>query len=198
METGFRQDISAQLTSFPARRVESGLLNSSSVSPTSTRNNNTANQDDAARREQDRIVQELAARDREVRAHEAAHLAVGGRYVISGPNYTYQRGPDGRSYAIGGEVQLDVSEEAKPEDSLAKAETVQRAALAPVDPSPQDRTVASRAAQMAAQARLAIAVERRQSIQADQQPAEAERASSIQAFESVSLGDAAQQVNEYA
>ena len=53
-------------------------------------------------------VRELSARDREVRAHEEAHANVGGRYAGS-PTYSFQRGPDGKQYAVGGEVSIDVS-----------------------------------------------------------------------------------------
>ncbi|MEL7393699.1 MAG: putative metalloprotease CJM1_0395 family protein, partial [Pseudomonadota bacterium] len=38
-------------------------------------------------------VDELKARDREVRAHEQAHAAVGGQYA-GAPSYTFQTGPD--------------------------------------------------------------------------------------------------------
>lgn len=200
METGLRQNISAQLSTSPSRRVDSGVASSSPVSSSSASNNKTTTtqEDAAARREHDRIVQELEARDREVRAHEAAHLAVGGRYVISGPSYTYQQGPDGHSYAVGGEVELDISAEAKPEATLDKAETVGRAALAPVDPSIQDRMVASRADQLATQARLEIARENREMMQADQQSARSEKSRQIQVFEENSRADAVQQVNVYA
>lgn len=102
-------------------------------------------------------IQALKARDVEVRAHEQAHVAAGGAYVTSGPSYVYQRGPDGGRYAIGGEVGIDTSPVAgDPEATLQKALVVQRAALAPAEPSAQDRSVASAAAQMAAQARADI------------------------------------------
>lgn len=115
------------------------------------------------RQQENKILQQLRERDREVRAHEAAHVAAGRPYIRGGPSYVFQRGPDGRSYAIGGNVHLDTSEVAKnPKATLDKAETVQRAALAPIEPSPQDMRVAANAAQMAAQARIEIAVMRRE------------------------------------
>jgi len=111
----------------------------------------------------DRQVRELSARDREVRAHEAAHAAVGGRYVTGGPSFTYQRGPNGRFYAIGGEVSIDVSAvPANPQATLDKAETVRRAALAPAQPSPQDLRVAASATQLASRARVEIAIQQRE------------------------------------
>ena len=102
-------------------------------------------------------VRELSARDREVRAHEQAHLAAAGPYSTYGPNYNFQTGPDGRRYAIGGEVGIDTSVVADdPEATLSKMQTVQRAALAPAEPSAQDMRVAADAAQKAAQARMEI------------------------------------------
>ncbi|MDH5424598.1 MAG: putative metalloprotease CJM1_0395 family protein [Gammaproteobacteria bacterium] len=118
-------------------------------------------------------LQKLQSRDREVRAHEAAHVAAGGRYVSAGPSYTYQRGPNGRFYAIGGEVQIDVSAiPSNPEATLTKAEVVQRAALAPAQPSPQDLRVASNAASLASRARVEIAIQQRELQQAQAQQRE--------------------------
>lgn len=108
-----------------------------------------------------RELRQLQERDREVRAHEQAHKAAGGRYIISGASFQYEQGPDGRNYAVGGEVSIDTAPvSGDPQATLAKMETVRRAALAPADPSPQDRAVASQAAQEAAKARQEIAQER--------------------------------------
>ncbi|MCG8653471.1 MAG: hypothetical protein MI861_26770 [Pirellulales bacterium] len=97
--------------------------------------------------EEQEVVQELAARDREVRAHEQAHLAAAGPYARGGPSYSFQTGPDGRNYAIGGEVQIDTSPvEGDPEATIRKAQIVRAAALAPAEPSSQDRAVAAAAA----------------------------------------------------
>jgi len=114
--------------------------------------------------EEQRQLTELRQRDREVKAHELAHKSVGGRYVTGG-SFSYQTGPDGQRYVIGGEVTLDTSVSTTPEEKLRKAELIQRAALAPADPSPQDYRVASQAAMMAAQARSEIAAERREALQ---------------------------------
>ncbi len=98
-------------------------------------------------------LRELKQRDAEVRAHEKAHMAAGGQYVAGGPSYEYQRGPDGRQYAIGGHVSIDASSiPDDPEASAAKARQVRRAALAPGEPSAQDRAVAAKAATQEAQA----------------------------------------------
>jgi hypothetical protein len=130
----------------------------------------TVNGDEQLKAEQEQ-TQELAARDREVRAHEQAHASVAGQYA-KGISYTYQRGPDGVSYAIGGEVQIDTSPiPGDPEATLRKAQQLRRAANAPAEPSSQDARVAALAAQMEQQARLEL--REQQSIEADQ-PAGAE------------------------
>ncbi|BCX81100.1 hypothetical protein MIT9_P0678 [Methylomarinovum caldicuralii] len=104
-----------------------------------------------------RQVEQLRQRDREVRAHEMAHLAAAGSYALGGPTFEYQVGPDGRRYAIGGHVNIDTSPvPGDPEATLRKAETIRRAALAPGDPSPQDRSVAAAAAAMAMKAQIEI------------------------------------------
>lgn len=104
-------------------------------------------------------VRELQMRDREVRAHELAHAAVGGSYAGS-PSYTYERGADGRSYAVGGSVRIDVSPiPGDPQATLQKARQVRAAALAPIQPSAQDMQVAHKAQSMATQARNEFRVE---------------------------------------
>jgi len=104
------------------------------------------------------VIAQLKTRDGEVRAHEAAHIAAGGRYITGGASYSYQRGPDGGSYAIGGEVGIDSSPvPGKPEETIAKMTIVRAAALAPADPSGADLSVAGAAAQAMAQAMAEIA-----------------------------------------
>lgn len=114
------------------------------------------------------VIAQLEARDREVRAHEQAHLAAAaGPHARGGINYEYQTGPDGKSYAVGGSVNIDTSPVADdPEATLQKAQVVQRAALAPADPSGQDMAVAAQAAQMMQQAQQEI---REQAIEKDSQ-----------------------------
>lgn len=97
--------------------------------------------------EEQKMVQELKNRDREVRAHEAAHMAAGGQYVNGGAKYSYQKGPDGQRYAVGGEVSIDTSAvKNDPQATIMKMQVVKRAATAPASPSGQDRAVAAAAA----------------------------------------------------
>ena len=102
----------------------------------------------------ERQVQKLQERDREVRAHEQAHIAAGGQYVSGGASFSYQTGPDGRQYAIGGSVQIDCSPvSGNPEATEEKARVVRNAALAPASPSAADQNVAAKAAVMESKAR---------------------------------------------
>jgi hypothetical protein len=96
-------------------------------------------------------LKKLKARDTEVRNHENAHQSAGGQFAGS-PSYTYQAGPDGRRYAIGGEVSIDVSPEKDPAAIIAKMESIRRATTAPAEPSPQDFKVAAAAQRMMTEA----------------------------------------------
>lgn len=119
--------------------------------------------------EEQRRIEELRQTDRAVRAHEQAHVAAGGQYVRRAPAYDYETGPDGQRYAVGGEVSIDTAPvPGDPEATMRKAQIVQRAALAPVDPSPQDRQVASEARAMEAQARAELLQQRRAEPAAEQ------------------------------
>lgn len=115
---------------------------------------------------QEQVAQltKLRARDREVRQHEAAHLAASGGLAVSGASFSYQKGPDGVNYAVGGEVQIDTSSGRTPQESLERARTIQTAAMAPAQPSGQDRAVAAAAQKMEMQARAELA---QQAIQPD-------------------------------
>ncbi len=90
----------------------------------------------------------LQERDTHVRSHEAAHIAAGGSLVSGGPTYTYQRGPDGKLYAVGGEVKIEIPKTKNPKEMIAIAKQVRAAALAPSDPSAQDLKVASESMMM--------------------------------------------------
>ncbi|MFT3914437.1 MAG: putative metalloprotease CJM1_0395 family protein [Anaeromyxobacteraceae bacterium] len=102
--------------------------------------------------EEQQAVERLKARDAEVHAHEAAHMASAGA-AGGGASYTYELGPDGRLYAVGGEVPVSLRSGSTPDETIANAERVQRAALAPASPSSQDLAVAGMAARMIADAR---------------------------------------------
>ncbi len=88
----------------------------------------TADVDGLTPAEED-MVERLQARDREVRAHEQQHMAAAGELAVGGPQYDYQRGPDGKMYAIGGHVNIDTGSETDPGRARLKAEKIRSAAL---------------------------------------------------------------------
>lgn len=94
--------------------------------------------------EEERQVQDMRDRDREVKAHERAHVAAAAG-LAGAPVYEYQIGPDGKRYAVGGHVDLQTGGRSDPEKALSEAETVKRAAMAPASPSGPDMAAASKA-----------------------------------------------------
>ena len=122
--------------------------------------------------EQQRQLEKLKETDRKVRAHEQAHVAAGGNLVQGGASFSYEKGPDGQRYAVAGEVSIDTSPGRTPAETLAKAAQVRAAAMAPADPSPQDRRVALGAAQLEAAARAEqVKEEASQSEKGNEEPA---------------------------
>ncbi len=108
--------------------------------------------------EEEKQVQELKKRDAEVRRHEQAHKVAAGPNAKGGPTFEYETGPDGKQYAVGGEVQIDTSKIPNdPEATIRKAQVIRNAALAPESPSSQDRKVAAEASKMEAEARKELA-----------------------------------------
>lgn len=139
----------------PGKEQIAGVVNSVQKALEQTAKNRTNSEEASQGMEGDSLrlspeaqaqLRRLKQRDAEVRAHEKAHMAAGGPYVSGGPRYDYQEGPDGRQYAIGGHVSIDASSiPDDPDAGAAKARQVRRAALAPGEPSAQDRAVAARA-----------------------------------------------------
>jgi hypothetical protein len=106
---------------------------------------------------QKKALTELKLLDQEVRTHELAHASVGGA-TTGAPSYTFEVGPDGKKYAIGGEVSVDLSRiDGNPRATIAKMQKVHAAALAPAKPSIQDTRVASSAAKIILQAQSELA-----------------------------------------
>ena len=96
-------------------------------------------------------VEQLKARDTEVRTHEQAHQSAGGSYAGS-PQYEYKTGPDGNKYVTDGHVNIDIGKESTPEETIEKMRTVISAAHAPAEPSGQDLKVAAEAQQKMSEA----------------------------------------------
>lgn len=104
-----------------------------------------------------RKLAELKKRDAEVRAHEQAHASVGGD-LAAAPSYEFELGPDGKQYAVGGEVNIDLAMvPGDPQATIVKMQKVRAAALAPADPSSADRSVATEATKRILQAQTELA-----------------------------------------
>jgi hypothetical protein len=102
------------------------------------------------------VIRSLESRDKEVRNHERAHASVGGAFT-GAPNYSYETGPNGKKYAVEGEVSVDLTPIAgEPKETIAKMNKVQAAALAPTDPSSQDIRVAASAASIILEAQAEL------------------------------------------
>jgi hypothetical protein len=97
--------------------------------------------------DEQRLLVDLSQRDAHVHQHEAAHQAAGGS-LAGGASFSYQVGPDGKSYAVGGEVSIHMAAGRTPDETIANARRVRAAALAPSDPSAQDLSVAAAATSM--------------------------------------------------
>lgn len=103
-------------------------------------------------------VEQLKARDTEVRTHEQAHQSAGGSYAGS-PQYEYKTGPDGNKYITDGHVNIDIGKESTPEKTIEKMRTVISAAHAPAEPSGQDLKVAAEAQQKMSEAQQELSEE---------------------------------------
>lgn len=144
---------------------------------TDARNAGDAQQKQADEQQQ---IDKLAATDRKVRAHEQAHLSAGADLVRGGVSFQYVTGPDGKRYAVGGEVSVDASSGKTPQETIAKAARIRAAALAPADPSGQDRQAAAAAAQMEMQARQQLVTQ----AQEQRRSASGQNASAVAAYQS--------------
>lgn len=109
----FRNDhlLRAASNEFPGP-VMLNAINTSSIASsfgnavTSARRASATQQPSAQERQ---VINELKQIDSDVRQHEQAHLAAAGGIAAGGPSFQYVLGPDGRTYAVSGEVQIDVS-----------------------------------------------------------------------------------------
>jgi len=153
-------ELSDEALSEQANGDERGKAN---ANPKSEINNNDLSPEEEA------VVRELQRTEQEVIAHEAAHQAAGGG-LAGAVSYSYTRGPDGRNYITGGEVPIKMPASDDPEQTLRDMEQVQRAAMAPANPSPQDAQVAAKAAAKAASARQELAAERARSSDEENNP----------------------------
>jgi hypothetical protein len=138
--------------------VSPGMMTASAVSNTSKNPSGIKGTNELSDEEQEQLKY-LQNEDRRVRAHEQAHVNAGGNLILQGAQYTYESGPDGKRYAVAGDVVIDTSPAETPAETIDKAYRIKAAALAPADPSAQDRQVAAMATQMAMQAQVELARE---------------------------------------
>jgi len=137
--------------------------------------------------DEQRLVLDLQSRDAEVKAHEAAHQSGGAS--TGAATYTYQQGPDGKMYAIGGEVSVSFQTGSTPQETIANAQAVIASATAPSDPSGQDMAVASSAMVMMMKAKQQISQEAQEKISGKEaykneaNPQEQDKKGSIEPFE---------------
>lgn len=138
--------------------------------------------------EDERVLQRLSQTDLDVKTHEHQHVATAGGYVESGPVYNYTTGPDGKRYAVGGHVSLDMSSiPNNPEATISKAQVIKRAALAPANPSGADRAVAAAAAKMEMKAREQLRTEQGKNQNNDKEKIKAYNKSSYQLGQTVNM-----------
>jgi len=111
------------------------------------KNKNESTAENEFSKAEQREIEKLKRRDREVRAHEMAHQSAGGQYAGSA-SYSYTTGPDNRRYAVGGSVDIETSPAKTPEETVKKADQIKRAAMAPAQPSGADLQIAAKATRM--------------------------------------------------
>lgn len=151
------EDSASSVSARAAQPEPDGRSGASAEEPSRSSSSQDTSRESAQQLQDQQILRQLSARDSEVRQHEMAHQAAGGGHT-GAASYTFQRGPDGRMYAVGGEVSIDTSAvSGDPRATLEKAETIIRAAMAPAEPSSQDHRVAASARAMAAEARAELA-----------------------------------------
>lgn len=103
-----------------------------------------------------KAVEDLKRRDKEVRAHESAHGGDPRLVKIGAAQFDYTIGPDGKAYATGGRVTLSTGNARTPEEALSKAEALKKAAMAPGEPSSKDFQALNSAVAMEFEARNQI------------------------------------------
>lgn len=138
---------------------QSGLDKDNADDPSAGKENAENRQQELQEQAEQKQLDDLKQRDQEVRRHELAHASAGGQYAGT-PQFEYTTGPDGKRYAIGGEVSIDISAESTPEETIRKMQQVKAAALSPAEPSAQDLRVATEAAQKSVEARNEIIAEK--------------------------------------
>lgn len=90
-----------------------------------------------------RVLEKFKSKDQDVRSHEQIHATIG--HTTTPISYTYQEGPDGKMYAVGGNVRLDTSIPQDPKAASYKLDQIKKAAAGPMDSSGADSMIVSAA-----------------------------------------------------
>lgn len=99
---------------------------------------------------EEKLVQQLERIDKDVHEHELQHYLAAQPYSRA-PEYFEVTGPDGRRFAVSGITAFDASPIAgDTEATIRKLDSLVRAALAPREPSEEDRRVAATLEQLVA------------------------------------------------
>lgn len=141
-----------ELSRADTSQTDSGAKNQSPADTKDSKDTTKGTGQQTLSQEELKAMAQLQQRDTEVRSHEQAHLSAAGQYAAGGASFSYTTGPNGKRYAVGGEVPIDISKEKTPEATIQKMRTVRRAALAPASPSGTDRNIAAQASSIEAQA----------------------------------------------
>jgi hypothetical protein len=102
-----------------------------------------------------RKIDDLKRQERDIHAHEEAHYRSSGGKAFT-PQYVYEVGPDGNKYAVKGTTKIILEEGKTSEETIKNARTARTAAMAPANPSDQDRKVILETVRMEQKARKKI------------------------------------------
>ncbi len=94
----------------------------------------------------DQLLNRLQLADSTVRNHENQHFFSAGGLAAGTPKFEFTTGPDGRQYAVAGEVAIAAVPGTDASRAARDSATIARAATAPGDASAQDVVVAGTAA----------------------------------------------------
>ena len=88
-----------------------------------------------------RVLDKFKKTDADIKSHEQIHASIG--QTTSPISYNYQEGPDGKMYAIGGQVRLDTSIPSDPKAAAFKLDMIEKAAAGPMNSSGADSSIVS-------------------------------------------------------
>ena len=151
----YSQNDEAATASISAKALELYNAEQNTNSNSEEETSNNSDKEELSQQEKQEVA-DLKTTDAEVKAHENAHKSAAAGLRTSAPNYEYETGPDGKKYAVAGDVNISYQTSSDPEVNLKNAQQLKAAAPAPAEPSSQDRKVAMKAEREIAKARQEI------------------------------------------